>query len=108
MAAAWSIAAYAQEPATMPATSGTTASLPQIEVARVKPVDQVLPNVRLSDDVIDLMKAFSLSSAEGIGGAWGAPLRPPTPSTNVSATGKLAYGRSSRRRDRDRHGDRMI
>ncbi len=42
----------------MPATSGTTASLPQIEVARVKPVDQVPPNVRLSDDVIDLMKAF--------------------------------------------------
>jgi len=33
----------------------------------------------LSDDVIDLMKAFSLSSAEGIGGAWGTPLRPPTP-----------------------------
>ena len=81
MAAAWSIAAYAQESATMPATSGTTASLPQIEVARViiRPVDQVLPNVRLSDDVIDLMKAFSLSSAEGIGRAWGAPLRPPTP-----------------------------
>ena len=77
IAAAWSIAAYAPESATMPATSGTTASL--IEVARVKPVDQVLPNVRLSDDVIDLMKAFSLSSAEGIGGAWGAPLRPPTP-----------------------------
>ena len=76
MAAAWSIAAYAQESATMPATSGTTASLPQIEVARVRPVDQVLPNVRLSDDVIDLMKAFSLSG--GIGGAWGAPLRPST------------------------------
>jgi hypothetical protein len=79
MVAAWSIAAYAQESATMPATSGTTASLPQIEVARVKPVDQVAPNVRLSDDLIDLMKAFSLSSAEGIGRAWGAPLRPPTP-----------------------------
>ena len=79
VAAAWSVAAYAQGSATMPATSGTTASLPQIEVARVKPVDRVPSNVRLSDDVIDLMKAFSLSSAEGIGGAWGAPLRPPTP-----------------------------
>jgi hypothetical protein len=79
MAATWSVAAYAQGSATMPATSGTTASLPQIEVARVKPVDRVPPNVRLSDDVIDLMKAFSLSSGEGIGGAWGAPLRPPTP-----------------------------
>jgi tripartite-type tricarboxylate transporter receptor subunit TctC len=41
MAAAWSIAAYAQESATMPATSGTTASLPQVEVTRVKAVDQV-------------------------------------------------------------------
>ena len=78
-AAAWSLAAHAQESATMPATSGTAASLPQIEVARVKPVDQVPPNVRLSDDLIDLMKAFSLSSAEGIGRAWGAPLRPPSP-----------------------------
>ena len=65
MAAAWSIAAYAQESATMPATSGTTASLPQIEVARVRPVDQVLPNVRLSDDVINLMKLFSLSAPRG-------------------------------------------
>ena len=53
--------------------------LAAIEVVRVKPVDQVPPNLRLSDDVIDLMKAFSLSSAEGIGRAWGAPLRPPTP-----------------------------
>jgi len=57
----------------MPATNGTTTSLPQIEVARVKPVDQMPPNVRLSDDLIDLMKGFSLSSAEGIGSAWGAP-----------------------------------
>jgi hypothetical protein len=63
----------------MPATSGTTASLPQIEVARVRPVDQVLPNVRLSDDVIDLMKAFSLSSAEGIGGALGGTTAPADP-----------------------------
>jgi hypothetical protein len=58
MAAAWSITAYAQESATMPATSGTTASLAQIEVARVKPIDQVLPNIRLSDNVIDLMKGL--------------------------------------------------
>jgi hypothetical protein len=63
----------------MPATSGSTASLPQIEVARVKPVDQALPNIRLSDDVIDLMRAFSLSSAAGIGSAWGVPLRPAPP-----------------------------
>jgi hypothetical protein len=75
VAAARSLAAHAQESA----TSGTTASLPQIEVARVKPVDRVPPNVRLSDDLIDLMNGFSLSSAQGIGGAWRAPLRPPTP-----------------------------
>jgi hypothetical protein len=61
VAAAWSVAAYAQGSATMPTTSGTTTSLPQIEVARVKPVDQMPPNVRLSDDLIDLMKGFSLS-----------------------------------------------
>jgi hypothetical protein len=79
VAAAWSLAAHAQESATMPETSDTTARLPQIEVARVKPVDQMPPNVRLSDDLIDLMKGFSLSSAQGIGGAWRAPLRPPTP-----------------------------
>src|SRR5258708_20313970 len=79
MAAAWSIAAYAQESATMPATSGTTASLPQIELARVKPVDQVPPNVQLSANLIDLMTAFTLSSAEGIGRACPPPLPPPTP-----------------------------
>jgi hypothetical protein len=78
VAAAWSVAAYAQGSATMPPTSGTTTSLPQIEVARAKRVDQMPPNVRLSDDLIDLMKDFSLSSAEGIGGAWGTPLRPAT------------------------------
>ena len=77
MAVAWSLAAHAQESATKGMTKATTATLPQIEVARVKPVDQVPPNVRLSDDLIDLMKAFSLSSAEGIGSAWGSPLRPP-------------------------------
>jgi hypothetical protein len=63
----------------MPATSGTTASLPQIEVARVKPVDQMPPNVRLSDNLIDLMRDFSLSSAQGIGATWGIPLRASTP-----------------------------
>jgi hypothetical protein len=36
-------------------------------------------NIRLSDDLIDLMKDFSLSSAQAIGGAWGTPLRPSTP-----------------------------
>ena len=76
MAAAWSLAAHAQESATMRATETTTATLPQIEVVRVKPVDGMPPNLQLSDDLIDLMKDFSLSSAQGIGAAW---LRPSTP-----------------------------
>jgi hypothetical protein len=74
-AAASSLAAHAQESATM----RPTGTLPQIEVARVKPVDRSPPNLRLSDDLIDLMKDFSLSSAQAIGGAWGIPLRPSTP-----------------------------
>ena len=79
MAAAWSLAAHAQESATMRATEATTSTLPQIEVVRVKPVDRMPPNLQLSDNLIDLMKDFSLSSAQAIGGAWGIPLRPPTP-----------------------------
>jgi hypothetical protein len=55
------------------------ATLPQIEVVRVKPVDRMPPNLQLSDNLIDLMKDFSLSSAQGIGGAWGIPPRPSTP-----------------------------
>ena len=79
VAAAWSLAAHAQEPATIGATKAMTATLPQIEIARVKPVDRTPPNLRLSDDLIDLMKDFSLSSAQAIGGAWGIPPRPSTP-----------------------------
>ncbi len=79
MAAAWSLAAPAQELATIGANKATTATLPQIEMARVKPVDRLPPNLRLSDKPIDLMKYFSLSSDQAIGGAWGIPLRPSTP-----------------------------
>jgi hypothetical protein len=56
-----------------------TAISPQIKVARVKPVESTPPNLRLGDDRIDLMSGFSLSSAQAIGGAWGAPLPAPTP-----------------------------
>jgi hypothetical protein len=63
----------------MGTTKLTTAVLPQIEVARVKPVDRPPPNLRLSDDLIDLMKDFNLSSAQAIGRAWGIPLRSSTP-----------------------------
>ena len=78
VAAAWSLA-HAQESGTLGTTNATTTTLPQIEVARVKPVDRTPPNLRLSDDRIDLMSGFSLSSAQAVGGAWGIPLRPPTP-----------------------------
>ena len=80
LAAAWLLAAHAhaQESATMRATEATTATLPQIEVVRVRPVDRMPPNLQLSDDLIDLMKDFSLSSAQAIGRAW-RPLRPSTP-----------------------------
>jgi hypothetical protein len=67
-AAAWPLAAHAQETA-----KATTATVPQIEVARVKSAEEMLPNPRLSDRPVDLMKDFSLSSAQGIGGAWEAP-----------------------------------
>jgi hypothetical protein len=79
MAAAWSLAAQAQDPVTMQATEATTATLPQIEMARVKPVDRLPPNLRLSDKPIDLMKDFRLSNVEAIGGAWAIPVRPSTP-----------------------------
>jgi hypothetical protein len=79
VAAAWSLAAHAQESATIGAAKATIATLPQIEVARVKPNDRMPPNPRLGDGLIDLMQDFSLSSAQAIGGAWGTPLRPPTP-----------------------------
>ena len=73
------LAAHAQESATMPAAKDTSASLPQIEVARVKSVDWMPPNPRLSDDVISLMTDSSISRIHGIGAAWGTPLRPLSP-----------------------------
>jgi len=73
VAAAWSFAAHAQDSATPTATST------QIEVARVKPVDRMSSDLRLSDNVIDLMKDFRLSSALGVGGAWKIPPRASTP-----------------------------
>ena len=69
VAAAWSLAAHAQGPAATRATEAMTATLPKIAMVRVKPVNQTPPNLRLSDGLIDLMNAFSLSSSQGIGGA---------------------------------------
>ena len=80
VAAACSLVAHAQESGRLGTPKATTATLPQIEVARVKPVESTPPNLRLSDDRIDLMNGgFSLSSAQAIGGAWEIPVRPPTP-----------------------------
>jgi len=71
VAGAWSLAAHAQESGTL-TPKPTTASLPKIEVARVKSVAGTAPNLRLSDDRIDLMTAsFSLSSAQAIGAPGG-------------------------------------
>jgi hypothetical protein len=79
VAAAWSLVAHAQEPETLGTTKATIATPTQIKVERVKPVESTPPNFRLSDDRIDLMSGFSLSSAQAIGGAWGIPVRPLTP-----------------------------
>ena len=75
VAAAWSFAAHAQDSATTGTTSAPTSTSTQIEMARVKPVDQISPGHRLGDNLIDLMKDFSLSSAQGVGGAWRIPPR---------------------------------
>jgi hypothetical protein len=69
----------AQDSATMGTPKAPAATSPQIEVARVKPVDRMPSDLRLSDNLIDLMKDFSLSSAQAIGGAWGIPPRVSTP-----------------------------
>jgi len=73
VAAAWSLEAHAQESATLPETNATTSTLPQIKIVRAKPVDRMPPNLRLGDHTIDLMKDFSLSSAQAIDGAWETP-----------------------------------
>jgi hypothetical protein len=79
-AAAWSLAAHAQDSETLGATNATTATSPKIKVQRVTPIETTPSDLRLSDDRIDLMTAsFSLSSAQAIGGAWEIPVRPLTP-----------------------------
>jgi len=73
LAAVWTLAAHADVPAPRRATKAVTATLPHIETARVKPVDQPSATPRLSDGSIDLMKDFSLSSSQGIGEVWEIP-----------------------------------
>jgi hypothetical protein len=63
----------AQQSSSMQTTEGTTASLPQIEVARVKPVDLANPNFRLSDARVGLIEGFNLAGNRGVGGSWEMP-----------------------------------
>ena len=72
-AAGWPLAAGA-ESMTQP-IQATTANPPQIEVARVKPIDPAAPKPRfqLSDGSVDLTKSFSLGGFEGVGGSWKLP-----------------------------------
>ena len=73
--AACSFAAHAQDSVTV----GKTTTSTQIEVVRVNSVESMSADLRLGDKLIDLMKGFSLSSSEGIGGAWSIPARASTP-----------------------------
>jgi hypothetical protein len=82
-AAAWPLAAQPEEAARLQAT---TASLPNVEVLRVKRLDPAAPTIqfRLSDGVVDLMNGFSLAASEGIGGTWKTP--------RASDTFNMRYG----------------
>src|SRR5260370_20610537 len=88
VAAAWSLAAHERGRATIGATKAMTATLPQIEIVRVKPVDRTPPNLRLSNGLVDLMKGFSLSSSQGIGGAWETPPNIATPDAFAERYGR--------------------
>jgi hypothetical protein len=76
LAAASPLAARAQQPPVMQPTEAMRASLPRIEVVRVKRIDPAVPQLlrfQLSQGSVDLIKAFSLSGLEGIGGVWKVP-----------------------------------
>jgi hypothetical protein len=59
----------------MQPTYAMMATLPRIEVVRVKPIDPAVRKLRfqLSEGSVDLMKAFNLGGFEGIGGIWEIP-----------------------------------
>ena len=67
-----------QEPTFMRATVPMASPSPEVEMARVKPVDPTV-DFRLSEGLIDLTKGFSLAGFHGIGGALETP-----PYTRVS------------------------
>ena len=61
-----------QEATIMQATNAMASPSPEVEMARVKPVDPTV-DFRLSDGLIDLTKGFSLAGFHGIGGALETP-----------------------------------
>jgi hypothetical protein len=68
VAAVWS-PANAEELVPMEVIKPSNTTRPQIELVRVKPVERIIPNPRLSEGVISLMKDFNLSRADGMGSA---------------------------------------
>ena len=54
-------------------TEGVAGTSPQIELARVKPVEITEPNYRLGEGRVGLLEAFDLSGPRGIGGTWETP-----------------------------------
>ena len=59
VAVASSLLAHAQD--------SPTGMVPQIEMVPIRSVDEIPSNLRLGDDLVDLMKGVSLSSAQGVG-----------------------------------------
>src|SRR5260370_11460606 len=101
LAAASPLAARAQQPPVMQPTEAMRASLPRIEVVRVKRIDPAVPQLlrfQLSQGSVDLIKAFSLSGFEGIGG--GLEITPPItpPAAVLTRWGGWWGPRSSGRR----------
>src|SRR5438874_5895363 len=62
-----------REPASMEGSEANAATLPQIEVVRVKPVETRDRSYRLGDGRVRLLEGFDLSGPRGIGSLWGAP-----------------------------------
>jgi hypothetical protein len=61
-----------EEPTFMRATEPMALPSPEVEMARVKPVEPTV-DFRLSEGLIDLTKGFSLKGFHGIGGALETP-----------------------------------
>jgi hypothetical protein len=59
----------------MESTQAMRATVPQIQMVRVKRVEPAAPKFRsqLSDGEVDLIKGFHLGGPEGIGSGWKMP-----------------------------------